>query len=1417
MPRRNKVPIVGEDVKIAVDLSLKKFNLTEDQKELEFPSSLTSEERAYIHQVALQLGLKSKSRGKGASRYLTVYKREGSTIVQADAVFQLLHSSRQNIYLLLHKYPLTNKERQELLPLTERDRLINTEARDFNKATGRLTNGVPQVPCLSMSMELHNFRKSLPVWHLKGEIMYNINNNQVIIISGETGSGKTTQVPQYIMEHCNQTARPCRIICTQPRRLSAITVSERVSAERDERIGQSVGYQVRLESRVSPKTVLTYCTNGVLLRTLMGGDSALATVTHVIVDEVHERDRFSDFLLIVLRESLSRFQNLRLILMSATMDTQLFVKYFGGCPVLSVPGNLYPVEEFFLEDILKSTGYLNGTTRSLVEKRREQRERLEKWTETISEGLKNTSISCDDDQKSNATPILGQGNKCSSTENVPEKVELEPWLIEEMDRCMSEAWLSGSEDAFTQLLHLVLSENVYVDYQHSETSVTSLMVAASRGNVNTVEQLLNLGANLNLKAPNGWSALDWARHMKQTAVIDLLEAYMNSPEIEAAESSVDNSLVELSQEDKDLLDVYHQGFNDEKVNIDLIMALLLKIHSNQENGAVLVFLPGYEEITSLRDKIYQEEKKMVDVMKFNLFILHSNMQTIDQKRVFHPSPAGVRKIILSTNIAETSITIDDVVFVIDSGKVKERSFDALSGINTLHTSWASKACCQQRRGRAGRTRRGYCYHIFSRIRYQAMQPYQTPEILRVPLQELCLNAKLLAPSNIAIADFLAKAIEPPPFLVTRHSVQMLKMMDALDSWEDLTELGHHLPDLPLEPHLGKMLLYSIVLKCLDPVLTIVTCMAHRDPFILPSLPSQKRASDSSRKKLAAGSYSDHMALLRAFQVWQQARSLGRDQVFCEKNLISSSTMEMVVALRSRLLGQLRASGFVRARGGGDIRDLNTNSEQWAVVKAALCAGLYPNLIRVDREHCQLRTQKESKVLFHQSSTLRALPKSPRTTVAASHKSAVAELPSDWLLYDEMSQMGRLRLARGCTLVSPITVALFAGSSRLPPDALSEADVYSGDGVAEMESDSEAEERGDGSSTILKIDDWVVFRIDAEAAHLALQLRQKFHSLLLRRLRAPTRPWSQVDESVLRSVVSVLVAEEQALGIQQPPGIGQRPKPAVPESQFGSARGMISDESHGYDERGMVDDGDRGRMQRMRSHGGFDCSSEKEEMAQGNTISAAVRYFVIKANSQKAIEASLGRGVWAFTPTTERKLLKPLKEGKIVLLIFSVQGSGHFQGFARLRGEGTVEGERCPELTAPNLGAPRPVEWLKRANIPFQACRHLLNPFNENRKVQSSRDGQEIEPSVGNLLCSLWDKVPPFVPKATLFDRLGASPGPHSSPPSHGMGGSYPLRPADRSIHHGRPIRGHVGSPGWVGGGGGGGISSRNADSFGRQH
>ncbi|XP_057341325.1 3'-5' RNA helicase YTHDC2-like isoform X2 [Microplitis mediator] len=1149
MPRRKNnhwKPVIGEDTRIAVNLCVKKLMESPDLKELEFPSSYTAEERAYIHSLVQELGLKSKSRGKGANRFLTVYKREGSTIIQSDPVLRIQKTSKQGILNLIQKFPINSKERQDLLPPTERERTIDNEVVNA-KAMGRLNNSIPQVPQLRTNQELINFRKSLPVYNSRDKIIDALSSSQVVIIAGETGSGKTTQVPQYILENCQQRNQVCRIICTQPRRLSAVSIAERVAYERDEKIGQTFGYQIRLESRVAPRTLLTYCTNGVLLRTLMGGDSALATVTHIIVDEVHERDRFCDFLLIALKDALVKYRSLKLVLMSATMDTNIFVKYFNQCTVINISGRSFDVDTYYLQDVLKITGYM---TKEMTAKRKElihkkdQRKILESWTQCPPQ---QTGGRLFNNKGVMPSPILGQ-----QSEQVSEKIELEPWLAEEMDKSISDAWLSGGEDNFTQLLHLILSENISVDYQHSITRVTPLMVAAGRGSINTTEQLLNLGANLTIRASNEWTALDWARKMNQVECAELIEAYMKTYDYSLDERDTGQD-APLTEEEKLILDIYHNTFNDDNVDYNLLLLLILHIHTSMPGGSILVFLPGYDDIVTMREKITTEEKRLSAGLRITLFVLHSNMQMSDQKRLFRPCPPGTRKIILATNIAETSITIDDVVYVIDSGKVKEKSFDAISNVCTLKSNWISQACAKQRKGRAGRCQNGICYRLYSTIRYNSMQAYQTPEILRLPLQELCLFTKHLAPGNTPIAEFLERALEPPSNMITRNAVQLLKSIDALDAWEDLTELGTHLLDLPVEPRLGKMLLYAVVLKCLDPILTIVCSLAYKDPFVLPNQPCQKRAATAVRKKFSADTYSDHMAVLRAFQAWQQARASGWERQFCEKNFISSAVMEMIVGMRTQMLGQLRASGFVRARGTGDIRDINLNSENWAVVKAALTAGLYPNLIRVDREYGQLRTQKESKVFLHPSSTLRDFSKSARTTSAQSHATGVTGLPSDWLVYEEMSRSGRFCHVKTVTLVNPVTIALFSGPARLPMDL-----IYDTETVPESESDSEAEDSREGM-TILRLDDWIALKVDYDTAKLVLYLRQKWNALFLRRMKTPNKNMTQLDELVIKTIVSIISNEEHACDLQQPTGIGQRPRPLIVDYYPANARRTDEDD------------------------------------------------------------------------------------------------------------------------------------------------------------------------------------------------------------------------------------------------------------------
>lgn len=232
-------------------------------------------------------------------------------------------------------------------------------------------------------------RAPLPIDAFREEIIATVRRSQVTVICGETGCGKTTQVPQFLLddamkqvqgagEGMGEGRKKLKLLCTQPRRISAIGVSERVAEERGEKIGRSIGYQIRLESKKSREhTQVLFVTAGILLRMLttsleefeapelgLGGGnfkdsknvarktyvlpSVMKEFTHIILDEVHERDRHTDFLLVILRDLLPLVPHVRLILMSATMQTSLFSKYFGGCPVVNVPGRTFEVRNVLL-------------------------------------------------------------------------------------------------------------------------------------------------------------------------------------------------------------------------------------------------------------------------------------------------------------------------------------------------------------------------------------------------------------------------------------------------------------------------------------------------------------------------------------------------------------------------------------------------------------------------------------------------------------------------------------------------------------------------------------------------------------------------------------------------------------------------------------------------------------------------------------------------------------------------------------------------------------------------------------------------------------------------------------------------------------------------------------------------------------
>lgn len=221
----------------------------------------------------------------------------------------------------------------------------------YNETRNRLQNDTE----LQNSQKL---RSELPVFKSRSEIMEAINDNPVIVIRGNTGCGKTTQICQYILEDyiSSGSGALCNIVVTQPRRISAVSVSERIASERCEDLGQSVGYSVRFESVLPrPYGSILFCTVGVLLKKLEGG---LRGVSHVIVDEIHERDVNSDFIMVVLRDMIHVYPDLRVILMSATIDTTLFCSYFNNCPKVDVVGRCFPVKQYFLEDCVELTKFV---------------------------------------------------------------------------------------------------------------------------------------------------------------------------------------------------------------------------------------------------------------------------------------------------------------------------------------------------------------------------------------------------------------------------------------------------------------------------------------------------------------------------------------------------------------------------------------------------------------------------------------------------------------------------------------------------------------------------------------------------------------------------------------------------------------------------------------------------------------------------------------------------------------------------------------------------------------------------------------------------------------------------------------------------------------------------------------------------
>ncbi|XP_043699268.1 DExH-box ATP-dependent RNA helicase DExH6-like isoform X2 [Telopea speciosissima] len=1046
-------PTVAETTRVRISKILNEL-LAGNDEAYTFEAGLSNVERAVVHELCRKMGMASRSSGRGNERRVTVYKKrkKNSNGVKGDEDLTYLTFSEETQLVLQGLFTRFPPEEGEL----SEEKIKNQDVKAHKIHWGKensfckpLKNKVEiakKVNSLASRMEkdphmrqIAEERSRLPIASFKDVI---------------TSTVESHQVPQFLLDYWWGKGESCKIVCTQPRRISAISVAERIACERGENVGDSVGYKIRLESKGGKNSSIMFCTNGVILRVLVGKgkgngtDSSrkeasddtlndLLEITHIIVDEIHERDRFSDFMLAILRDILPLCPHLRVILMSATLDAERFSQYFGGCPIIRVPGFTYPVKVFYLEDVL-----------SILKSAEDNH---------LDSALVSTEL----------------------TEE--ERVTL--------DEAIDLAWESDEFDPLLELVSCEATPKIY-NYQHSFTGVSPLMVFAGKGRVGDVFMLLSFGADCNLCAKDGTTALQWAERENQGEAAEIIKQH------------IDNALTQ-SAEEQQHIEKYLATIDPERIDFVLMEKLLRKICTDSKEGAVLVFLPGWDDINKTLERLLASPF-FKDSSKFVIISLHSMVPSAEQKKVFRRPPAGCRKIILSTNISETAVTIDDVVYVIDSGRMKEKSYDPYNNVSTLHSAWVSKASAKQREGRAGRCQPGICYHLFSKTRAASLQDFQVPEIKRMPIEELCLQVKLIDP-NCRIVDFLHKTLDPPILESIRNAIIVLQDIGALSQEEGLTELGEKLGSLPVHPTISRMLFFSIMMNCLDPALTLACASDLKDPFVLPMAPDEKKKAAAAKAELASvyGGHSDHFVVVAAFDCWKRAKEKGQEKKFCFQYFVSSSVMSMLSALRKQLQHELIRNGFIPE----DISSCSLNARDPGILHAVLVAGLYPMVGRmlppfVRGQRAMVETASGNKVRLHpHSSNFKlSLDKSDSRTL---------------VIYDEITRGDGGMYIKSCTVVGPYPLLLLATDMVVAPSKQNDDEESDEDPDAssidedEMEMrTSSAEERRErimsspDNIVSVVVDRWLTFKATALDVAQIYCLRERLAAAMLFKVKHP---------------------------------------------------------------------------------------------------------------------------------------------------------------------------------------------------------------------------------------------------------------------------------------------------------------------------
>ena len=624
------------------------------------------------------------------------------------------------------------------------------------------------------NLSIKQQRESLPIFEYKNDIKNAILNNNIIIIIGETGSGKTTQITQYLVEW--GFANFGKIGCTQPRRVAAMSIANRVSIEFGCKVGEEVGYLIRFDDKCSENTIIKYMTEGMLLRESLI-DKNLSKYSVIILDEAHERNIATDVLFGLMKQIMKKRNDLKLIITSATLNSEKFSTFFDNCPVFKIPGRSYDVE-------------------------------------------------------------------------------------------------------------ILYSKKVELDYM--ETSIKTV----------------------------------------------------------------------------------------------------LQIHLNEKMGDILLFLTGQEEIETacqilnLKLKLLSEQNK--NIKKMLIFPIYSSMPTEIQNKIFEPCEKNVRKCIIATNIAEASITIDNIFYVIDPGFSKIKIFNAKMGMDNLIIAPISQSSAQQRAGRAGRIGPGKCYRLYTYECYKnEMLKDSVPEIQRTNLCDIVLILKFLGINDLYNFEFMDK----PPINNISDAMKQLFFLGALNENGFLTKLGKKMAEFPLEPKLSKMLLASVDLGCSDEIITIVSMLSVQNIFYRP----KDKQNLADKKKLNfVNEKGDHLTFLKIFNEFKKNHS----QKWCNENFLQYRSLKKAEEIKEQLYKILNKF---------NLKVISTKN--LAKVRKAITAGYFFNAAKIDK-NCYKNLADDNCVYIHPSSVL-------------FNKNA------EWIVYHELVFTSKEYL-REITVIDPLWLIDVAG-------------------------------------------------------------------------------------------------------------------------------------------------------------------------------------------------------------------------------------------------------------------------------------------------------------------------------------------------------------------------------------------------------